>query len=134
MRIGRLNHLGVPHRPPRLHDGGHAGLGRMLAAFSPPGMRQLEFFIAEEGASAVAYVVISRGPEGPVIEEWGDRDPAGARFGAMLQVLAWTGCAPLPPWPPLGPRLAGARDAAFAFVYPHLLEVARAKGTLKPGH
>lgn len=61
---------------------------RMLAAFSPPGLRQLEFFIAEEGASAVAYVVISRGPEGPVIEEWGDRDPAGARFGAMLQVLA----------------------------------------------
>lgn len=61
---------------------------RMLAAFSPPGVRQLEFFIAEEGASAVAYVVISRGPEGPVIEEWGDRDPAGARFGAMLQVLA----------------------------------------------
>ena len=61
---------------------------RMLAAFSPPGVRQLEFFIAEEGASAVAYVVISRGPEGAVIEEWGDRDPAGARFGAMLQVLA----------------------------------------------
>lgn len=61
---------------------------RMLAALSPPGVRQLEFFIAEEGASAVAYVVISRGPEGPVIEEWGDRDPAGARFGAMLQVLA----------------------------------------------
>ena len=61
---------------------------RMLAAFSPPGVRQVEFFVAEEGASAVAYVVISRGPEGPVIEEWGDRDPAGARFGAMLQVLA----------------------------------------------
>lgn len=61
---------------------------RMLAAFSPPGVRQLEFFIAEEGASAVAYVVISRGPEGPVLEEWGDRDPAGARLGAMLQVLA----------------------------------------------
>lgn len=61
---------------------------RMLAAFSPPGVRQVEFFIAEEGASAVAYVVISRGPEGPVLEEWGDRDPAGARLGAMLQVLA----------------------------------------------
>lgn len=61
---------------------------RMFAAFSPPGVRQLEFFISEEGASAVAYVVISRGPEGPVLEEWGDRDPSGARLGAMLQVLA----------------------------------------------
>lgn len=61
---------------------------RMLAAFSPPGVRQLEFFIAEEAASAVAYVVISRGPEGDVLEEWGDRDPTGARAGAMLQVMA----------------------------------------------
>ena len=61
---------------------------RMLAAFSPPGVRQLEFFIAEEAASAVAYVVISRGPEGDVLEEWGDRDPTGARVGAMLQVMA----------------------------------------------
>lgn len=61
---------------------------RMLAALSPSGTRQLEFFIAEEGASAVAYVVISRGPGGPVLEEWGDRDPTGARLGAILQVLA----------------------------------------------
>lgn len=61
---------------------------RMLAALTPAGARHLEFFIAEEGASAVAYVVISRGPNGPVLEEWGDRDPTGARLGAMLQVLA----------------------------------------------
>ena len=61
---------------------------RMLAAFSPPGVRQLDFYIAEEAASAVAYIAISRGPEGDVLEEWGDRDPTGARAGAMLQVMA----------------------------------------------
>ena len=78
---------------------------RMLAAFSPPGLRQLEFFIAEEAASAVAYVVISRGPEGDVLEEWGDRDPSGARAGAMLQVMAARTpaetVAPLRTWMPL---------------------------------
>jgi len=61
---------------------------RLLAAFAPAGVRQLEFFVAEEGATAVAYIVVSRGPEGQVLEEWGDRDPSGARVGAMLQVLA----------------------------------------------
>ena len=33
---------------------------RLLAGLGPPGLRQLEFFVAEEGASAVAYVVLSR--------------------------------------------------------------------------
>ena len=32
---------------------------RLLAGLGPPGARTLHFFIAEEGASAVAYVVIS---------------------------------------------------------------------------
>jgi predicted N-acetyltransferase YhbS len=64
---------------------------RLLAGFGPPGARGVQFFIAEEGASAVAYVVISRvdrdgNPEW-ILEEAGDRDPAGARVGAILQVL-----------------------------------------------
>lgn len=68
---------------------GHAlAKQRLLAALSPAGARRVEFFIVEEGASAVAYVVISQGPAGPVLEEWGDRDPSGARLGAILQVLA----------------------------------------------
>ncbi len=60
---------------------------RLLAGLGPPGLRQLEFFVAEEGASAVAYVVLSENANGWTLEEAGDRDPAGARLGAMLQVL-----------------------------------------------
>jgi hypothetical protein len=51
-------------------------------------LRQVEFFVAEEGASAVAYVLLSVNRNGWTLEEAGDRDPAGARLGAMLQVLA----------------------------------------------
>jgi len=60
---------------------------RLLAGLAPAGRRQLEFFVAEEGASAVAYVVLSVNEHGWTLEEAGDRDPAGARLGAMLQVL-----------------------------------------------
>ena len=60
---------------------------RLLAGLGPPGLRQLEFFVAEEGASAVAYVVLSENANGWTLEEAGDRDPAGARLGGMLQVL-----------------------------------------------
>jgi GNAT superfamily N-acetyltransferase len=61
-----------------------AGLG---FGAGPRGSRQTEFFVAEEGASAVAYVVLSVTAGGWTIEEAGDRDPAGARLGAILQVL-----------------------------------------------
>jgi GNAT superfamily N-acetyltransferase len=60
---------------------------RLLAGLGPPGLRQLEFFVAEEGASAVAYVMLNENANGWTLEEAGDRDPAGARLGAMLQVL-----------------------------------------------
>jgi predicted N-acetyltransferase YhbS len=60
---------------------------RALAALGPAALRQVEFFVAEEGASAVAYVVLSVNARGWTLEEAGDRDPAGARLGAMLQVL-----------------------------------------------
>ncbi len=61
---------------------------RLLAGLGPSGLRSLEFFVAEEGYRAVAYVVVSRGPGGVVLEECGDRDPSGARVGAMLESLA----------------------------------------------
>jgi predicted N-acetyltransferase YhbS len=61
---------------------------RLLAGFGPAGMRHAEFFVAEEGYRAAAYVVVTRGPEGVTLQECGDRDPAGARVGAMLQSLA----------------------------------------------
>ena len=86
---------------------------RLFAGLSPAGTRQLEFFVAEEGASAVAYVVLSINPHGWTIEEAGDRDPAGARLGAMLQVLIAREPAARPPlvrawWPhafPVPPQL-----------------------------
>ena len=60
---------------------------RLLAGLGPPGARELQFFIAEEGASAAAYVVVSVKGREWAVEECGDRDPAGARAGAILQVL-----------------------------------------------
>lgn len=60
---------------------------RLQAGLGPAGLRQTEFFVAEEGASAVAYVVLTVSKGGWTLEEAGDRDPAAARLGGMLQVL-----------------------------------------------
>ena len=60
---------------------------RLLAGLGVPGARALQFFIAEEGASAVAYIVMSVLGSAWTIEEAGDRDPNGARLGAILQAL-----------------------------------------------
>ncbi len=60
---------------------------RLFAGLSDPGRRQFEFVVAEEGHTAVAYALISRNAHGWTLEEAGDRDPAAARLGAMLQVL-----------------------------------------------
>jgi GNAT superfamily N-acetyltransferase len=60
---------------------------RLRAGLAPPGVRHVEFYVAEEGASAVAYVILSINEHGWTLDEAGDRDPAGARLGAMLQVL-----------------------------------------------
>jgi hypothetical protein len=40
----------------------------------PAGLRQIEFFVAEEGASAVAYVLLHENAHGWTLEEAGDRD------------------------------------------------------------
>ena len=60
---------------------------RLLAGLSSPGAHQLQFFIAEEGITAAAYVVLRVVGHTWTIEECGDRDPAGARVGAILQAL-----------------------------------------------
>ncbi len=60
---------------------------RLLAGLGPAGLRQTEFLVAEEGHMAVAYLVCSVHNGTWTIEEAGDRDPAGARLGAMLQVM-----------------------------------------------
>lgn len=61
---------------------------RLLAGLGPDGLRQVEFFVSEEAHQPVAYVLVTRGPAGAILAECGDRDPSGARVGAMLQVLA----------------------------------------------
>ena len=43
--------------------------------------------MAEEGHQAVAYLVATEQDGRWMIEEAGDRDPSGARLGAMLQVM-----------------------------------------------
>jgi hypothetical protein len=60
---------------------------RLQAGLGPAGLRQSECFAVEEGGSAVAYAVITVSAGGWTLEEAGDRDPAGARLGALLQVL-----------------------------------------------
>jgi GNAT superfamily N-acetyltransferase len=60
---------------------------RLLAGLGAAGARQLQFFIAEEGITAAAYVVLSVVGRTWTIEECGDRDPSGARVGAILQAL-----------------------------------------------
>jgi predicted N-acetyltransferase YhbS len=60
---------------------------RLISGFAPPGRRNTEFLVVEEGHQAVAYLVSTEDDGRWIIEEAGDRDPAGARLGAMLQVM-----------------------------------------------
>jgi predicted N-acetyltransferase YhbS len=60
---------------------------RLLAGLLPPGALTVEFFIVEEGSSAVAFVILTTAGDDIVLEMCGDRDPRGARVGALLQVL-----------------------------------------------
>jgi GNAT superfamily N-acetyltransferase len=106
---------------------------RLFAGLSPPGTRQFEFFVAEEGATAVAYVVFSQNQHGWTLEEAGDRDPAGARLGGMLQVLVarepshrlpvirtwWPAAFPVPPQL----RLSGRTDPKDVFMLLALADV-----------
>ena len=60
---------------------------RLLAGLGPAGLREVEFLVTEEGYQAVSYVVCSIQEGRWFIEDAGDRDPSGARLGAMLQVM-----------------------------------------------
>ncbi|MEO5822708.1 MAG: GNAT family N-acetyltransferase [Vicinamibacteraceae bacterium] len=60
---------------------------RLVAGLGPAGARELQFFIAEEGITAAAYVVLSVAGDTWTLEECGDRDQTGARVGAILQAL-----------------------------------------------
>lgn len=60
---------------------------RLLAGLGPPGLREVEFLVSEEGHLPVAYLVCVSHHGTWFIEDAGDRDPCGARLGAMLQVM-----------------------------------------------
>ncbi len=60
---------------------------RLHSGLAPPGHHHNEFLVVEEGAQAVAYLVMTEQDGRWMIEEAGDRDPAGARLGAILQVM-----------------------------------------------
>ena len=60
---------------------------RLLAGLGAANARQLHFFIAEEGITAAAYVIVSVAGHTWTLEECGDRDASGARVGALLQAL-----------------------------------------------
>jgi GNAT superfamily N-acetyltransferase len=60
---------------------------RLLAGLGPPGLREVEFLVSEEGHQPVAYLVLVSHHGTWFIEDAGDRDPSGARLGAMLQVM-----------------------------------------------
>jgi hypothetical protein len=60
---------------------------RWLAGPGAAVARPLHFLIAEEGMTAVAYVVVSVVGHRWTLEECGDQDPSGARVGALLQAL-----------------------------------------------
>lgn len=60
---------------------------RLLAGFLPHGELAVEFYVVEEGGGAVAFAVITVTETDAVLEMCGDRDPSGARVGALLQTL-----------------------------------------------
>jgi GNAT superfamily N-acetyltransferase len=60
---------------------------RLLAGLGPPGLRGVEFLVTEEGHQAVAYVISMIHHGRWFIEDAGDRDPTGARVGAMLEAM-----------------------------------------------
>jgi hypothetical protein len=61
---------------------------RLLAACGKAGQRKVEYFVVEEGGRAAAYVVLLEVGDYVMVTECGDRDPSGARVGAMLQAIA----------------------------------------------
>jgi hypothetical protein len=60
---------------------------RLLAAAGARGHREVEFFVVEEGGRAAAYLVLLEVGRHWMVTECGDRDPSGARVGAILQTL-----------------------------------------------
>ena len=67
----------------------HYGIARkrLLAGLGPPGLRHVDYFVADEGGRPAAYALLLGSNGGRMLCECGDRDPTGARVGALLQAL-----------------------------------------------
>jgi hypothetical protein len=110
---------------------------RLLAGLGAPHLRQTEFFVAEEGSTAVAYVVLTVEADGWTLEEAGDRDPAAARLGAMLQLLAARDPARRPSvirawWPPQMPAPPQVVITSRAPATGEMFMVRRLRGGIRP--
>ncbi len=105
---------------------------RLLAGFGPPGMRHLEYFVADEAERPAAYVVLLRSNGARMLSECGDRDPTGARVGALLQALfarrPGEQHAPIRGWLP-----HGFRPPQLDMVRPERSSVAMMLRPLRPG-
>jgi len=60
---------------------------RLLAGLGPPGLRHIDYFVVDEGERPAAYAVLLRSDGDRLLTECADRDPTGARLGALLQAL-----------------------------------------------
>ncbi len=60
---------------------------RLLAASGATGRRKVEFFVVEEGGRAAAYAVVLEVGDRWMVTECGDRDPSGARVGALIEAM-----------------------------------------------
>ena len=106
---------------------------RLLAACGQPGHRQVEFFAVEEGGRAAAYLVILQVNDSWMVTECGDRDPTGARVGAMLQSVLARGNRPpkrIRAWLP--PNFVPPQVRLAAREVPPLTMMVRTLGPLPP--
>jgi hypothetical protein len=60
---------------------------RLRAGLGAAGALEVQFFVTEEGTIATAYVVLRVRGDSWTLLQCGDRDPVGARVGAILQAL-----------------------------------------------
>jgi GNAT superfamily N-acetyltransferase len=117
---------------------------RLLSGLGPPGTRDVEFFVCEEGTRAVAWVLLQvvRRHGDAERESWslascGDRDPSGARIGAILQTLIARTPTARPPaihaWWPAGldpPQLVVHRRPASGTIL--MMRPLRDEGRIEP--
>lgn len=115
--------------------GGDRHAGMLHDALAPLGLPVLGCLPREAGVDRPSrHLGLVQAGEDPALADWLDRIAALAKAHVDLDgVLALARpslgpAAPVEALPPLGSRIAVARDDAFAFLYPHLLDGWRRAG------